>query len=152
MRSLLVTAFLLVPSGCHDGKDDTDPATPSGPYDLPSLTGMPEELTSGPITAPDGGMPVEYDPDLADAITAWADCAGMLGQCLDSTSGDFDTCVAGVPTCTGATPWEEDSPCCAEACVSAYQAARTGGASDFDAFIQVFAIDPACMPGLEVAR
>lgn len=152
MRSSSIFLLLLAIPACDVEKNDTDPGGSAGPYDLPSLDDMPEELTNGPISAPDGGMPVVYDPDLSDAITAWADCAAMLGQCLDSTAGDFDACVAGVPTCATATPWTEGDPCCPSACASAYQSARTGGATGFDAFIQVFALEPDCMPGLGVAR
>ena len=41
---------------------------------------------------------------------------------------DLDGCIDKVPRCTTETPWLEETPCCATACVLAYQEERRLGA------------------------
>ena len=117
-------------------------------YSLPDASTLPPELSDSTLPVADGGLPLVYQADRADAITAWADCAGMMSACLQATSGDFDTCVTGVPHCGTERPWEESSPCCATACVTAYDGLRAKGTAAFDAYVQVFALELSCMPGL----
>jgi hypothetical protein len=136
---------LLAVSACECGHTPADP----GDYALPDLADLPEDLTAEPLVSNDGGLPVRFEAGRADAVTAWADCAAILTACLEARGGAFDACVGGVPTCTTAEPWTEDSACCPSACVGGYQAARDAGGSEFDAFIDTFAIAPDCMPGLE---
>lgn len=144
MFSSLLLLLLAAACDCGGAPDD-----PPGDYALPDLSGLPEDLRTDPLVSNDGGLPVTFDEGKADAITAWADCAAVLAACLEARDGAFDACVGGVPTCATNEPWYEDTPCCPSACVDAYQAARAGGTTSFDAFVEVFAIDPGCVPGLE---
>lgn len=153
-----VVLFLLALGGCNTSRD---PASKDDPletgstgelpeeYTLPDASALPAELTTATITSPDGGLPLVYQADKADAVTAWADCAAMISVCLHASAGDFDGCVAGVPTCATETPWEEPSACCPAACVSDYQALRAKKRAPFDSYARVFALDRTCMPGLE---
>ncbi len=151
MLRLTITALLL----CACGKEPLDPPGQVEPDDSEQpeswVDEIPEQLL-GTIASPHGGLSATFNPDLSDAVTAYGGCVASIVDCLERTSGDFSGCVASVPTCEGETPWDEHVSCCAAACKQGFAGLIEGGASPWQAYVEVFVQDTSCMPELDSRR
>lgn len=89
----------------------------------------------------------DYNPT-PSPMTAQAQCAMLVTNCVRGDVGSLDSCMMSAPRCTTETPWNE-SACCANACWDEYRAARIAGTSDLDAMLDVIFGAPSCMPGVD---
>ena len=127
--------LLLLLGGCTDlplGGAVPD----AGLAQLPVVTGLLEVA----------GLPFTPGAPRNDAIGAAARCGDLLTSCVGATK-DPDGCVAQLPICATQRPWEESAPCCAKACVEAYQEERRLGADVLRSAKAVFGSDHECFPG-----
>lgn len=155
VRALLAFAALLALGplpGCTDddpppADDDDDDAPTPGPPDDTWMEELPPSFL-GDQSDIHGGLGIVFDPDLRDPVTAMADCGALISACLEETQGDFDACVLGVAVCRTDSPWTEEGPCCPDACVAQFRAARDGGQTGFDAYVRTWALDGSCFPGV----
>jgi hypothetical protein len=83
-----------------------------------------------------------------DALTALAACTSMITRCVHPPERSLDACVISTPRCTTSQPWQEPE-CCAESCVTAYEARRRAGVNPILAFDQTFYGPSICMPGVD---
>jgi hypothetical protein len=94
-----------------------DPPPPAS-----DLSGYPKDAQGRPILSPGGNVNwvASNKRDLLSVISA---CSAMIAQCFHR-DGDihnsFDACFNSAPRCRTAKPWEEDTPCCPEACWQRY--------------------------------
>ncbi len=150
------TALLLMLAACTD-----PPPVPSGeggtPYpqlptissdEIAAMPGLPRDQDGNVILLEVGGLPLTIGAPRRDAIGAAGKCRDLLTSCVGATK-DPDACVAQLRVCTSARPWEETEPCCAQACVDAYQAERRLGADVSAAYSAVFGSTHECFPGLQ---
>ena len=147
----VVVAVALVGSAC-----ETPPSSPP-PTDHPRAptvsdeslaAALPMDANGKPILLTVDGSPLTIGPKRVDAIGAAAICSDLKNDCVQVTK-DLDSCVDKVPRCTTETPWLEEAPCCATACVLAYQEERRLGASPLEANRAVFSSTHECFPGLQ---
>ncbi|REG26003.1 hypothetical protein ATI61_11298 [Archangium gephyra] len=151
LRSLLALALLCL-TGCPASPIPEEPLPanplPANNPDLPSFAELPSSLRDEPFIPMHGGLPLSFDEALADGITAAADCAALVTSCLERTNGDFDTCVAGTPTCATEQPWTEEA-CCPKRCKTDFNSRRAAGRGGFDTYIDVFVKEMTCFPSVE---
>ncbi len=130
------------------------PEAPSPHPQAPSVSAaelakvLPKDADGKPILLEVGGLPITLGAETKDAISAAAECRDVFTSCVAATK-DPDACAAKVPICKSERPWEEALPCCAQACVTAYQEERRLGADTFDANDAVFGSTHECFPGLQ---
>ena len=130
--SLFVVAVILVGSAC-----ETPPSPPPPPptnYPRPPTVSdeslaaaLPKYANGKPILLTVDGSPLTIGPKRVDAIGAASICRDLTADCVQVTK-DLDGCIDKVPRCATETPWLEETPCCATACVLAYQEERRLGA------------------------
>jgi hypothetical protein len=108
---------------------------------------LPRDASGAPVLMEVGGEALTIGEARRDAIGAAAACRDLKVACLSKTA-DLDLCVANVPRCQTVEPWNE-APCCAEACVAAYQEQRRLGAPPLEANAAVFSSTHECFPGLQ---
>ncbi|MCB9761198.1 MAG: hypothetical protein H6739_15260 [Alphaproteobacteria bacterium] len=131
-----------------------DPATETGPDRVPDppddgwMAQVPDAAWAETTPAAHGGTSTHFDPELRDAVTAYADCGAELAACLETTQGDFAACMGSVPICQTDTPWTE-GPCCPAACEDAFNEKVAAGMSAFDAYARTIVLEPDCFPGLD---
>jgi len=116
--------------------------------DIASLPGLPRDQDGNVILLEVAGLPLTIGAPRRDAIGAAARCTDLVTSCVGATK-DPDGCVARLPICASARPWEESAPCCARACVDAYQEERRLGADVGSAYMAVFGSTHECFPGLQ---
>lgn len=153
MRPSIYALALLILTAC--GKDDPKGAGPGtdtdvvlpGELDESWVDTLPEGLKDPPENA-HGGLDLAFDPTLRDAVTAYADCGAWMSGCLKDTSGDFAGCIDVVPICQTEEPWNEGD-CCPAACQADFRAAVGQGTDPADAYMDIFALDRTCFPGLQ---
>ncbi len=145
----LLLAFLGCPTPT-DAPPDPDKPTPAevlpGPPDDAWMADVPEELGEMPLV--DGLLGLVFDGTQRDGITVYADCSATLAQCLEDSKGDFAGCVDRAPVCQTESPWDE-GVCCPRACGETFRASVAGGATAHDAWLDTFAGDLSCFPGVE---
>jgi hypothetical protein len=151
-RSMI--ALLLV-AGCPAPTKNTpvqDAGLPQAPTltaeQLKQLPGVRRTADGGVILFDVGGKQLTLGEPRHDAIGAAAKCSDLKGACLNATK-DLDGCVARLAVCATDRPWEEASPCCAQACITAYQEERRLGASPLQASDAIFGSTHECFPGLQ---
>jgi|JI10StandDraft_1071094.scaffolds.fasta_scaffold54793_2 hypothetical protein len=84
-----------------------------------------------------------------DAITARKGCADLVANCHEPGVRSIDACMLSAPACATDEPWNEASPCCAEACFADYSALRVQGTDPLTAYLTVLYERPICMPGVD---
>jgi len=110
------------------------------PPRAPDLSAYPKDEKGRPIVARSGSvvMTPSGKRDLLSVISA---CAAMLDDCFHR-GGDprnsFDACFNSTPRCRTARPWEEDTPCCPEACWQEYGKLRRQCVDPLSASSKVF--------------
>lgn len=134
-------------TGGGTGDDTEDPVVLPGEPDDSWQDDLPEGLEDPPENS-HGGLDLEFDGELRDPVTAYADCGAWMSGCLSETTGDFEDCMQRVPICQTQEPWEEGD-CCPADCRTAWRERTAAGASAADAYIEVFALDRSCFVGLE---
>lgn len=87
------------------------------------------------------------DPDRSTPATTYNVCTGLALACAE-VAGTVDGCLAAVPTCRSARPWEAREDCCPKACKDGYQSLRDGGVDVIEAFAATFVRDYSCVPGM----
>lgn len=112
----------------------------------PDYSAYPRDAQGQPIVFT--GSRLYLVPRPPDALTALGACSNMITRCFDPQHRSFDACVISTPRCSTVRPWEEGE-CCAEACITEYEARRTDGAGPITAFSQTFFATPNCMPGVD---
>jgi hypothetical protein len=145
--------LLVLLAACSD-PPDPPPAVVGDLPQLPTVTvdqlqqipGMPRDENGNIILLEVGGLPLTLGAPRKDAIGAAAKCTDLLTSCVSATK-DLDGCVAKLPICKTAQPWDEDLPCCAQACVNAYQEERRLGATPRKAHKAVWGSTHECFPG-----
>lgn len=145
--------FLALLLGCPTTQPGDPPAPASstnevlpGPPDDAWTADVPEEIGEMPLI--DGVLGLVFDATLKDGLTVYADCSAHLAQCLDDKKGDFAGCVDLAPVCQTDTPWEE-GVCCPRACGEDFRAAVKAGKTPHDAWLDTFAGELSCFPGVE---
>ena len=142
--------LLVLLAACSDPPDP--PPAVEGYPQLPTVTidqlkqVLPRDANGDSVLLEVGGLPLTLGAPRRDAIGAAAKCSDLVSSCVAVTK-DLDACVAKLPICKTEQPWEEALPCCAEACVKAYQEERRLGAAPLDANDAVFGSDHECFPG-----
>jgi len=150
--ALLCLVALPLQTGCPATPPSSTPPPPPYPQS-PSIDTatleqvLPKDADGKPILLEVGGVNLTLGAPRKDAIGAAAKCTDLYSNCVAATK-DMDRCVADLPRCAGAEPWNEDAPCCADACVRAYQEERRLGATAFEADAAVFSSTHECFPGL----
>jgi hypothetical protein len=109
---------------------------------------LPKDADGKPILMKVDGVPLTIGEARNDAIGAAARCRDLTSSCVIATH-DLDGCIATLPVCATETPWNEEQPCCAQACITAYQEERRLGAKALDADGAVFGSTHECFPGLQ---
>jgi hypothetical protein len=145
--------LLLLLVGCTDpppGGAVPDAGLPQLPAvtvdQLQQIPGMPRDANGNIVLLEVAGLPLTLGAPRNDAISAAARCGDLLTSCVGATK-DPDGCVAQLPICATQRPWEESKPCCAKACVEAYQEERRLGADVLRSAKAVFGSDHECFPG-----
>ncbi len=145
--------LLVLLAACSD-PPDPPPAKVGDLPQLPTVTvdqlqqipGMPRDEKGNLILLEVGGLPLTLGAPRKDAISAAAKCSDLLSSCVAVTK-DLDGCVAKLPICRTEQPWDEELPCCAQACIAAYQEERRLGAAPRTAAKSVWGSDHECFPG-----
>lgn len=114
----------------------------------PDLSGYPVDSEGLPILAQGANLNMVV-PATPDAITARDRCATLVSNCFEPNVRSIDACMLSAPHCGTAQPWTESSPCCAEACWTAYATLRTAGVDPLSASLSVLYDSPSCMPGVD---
>jgi hypothetical protein len=110
------------------------------PPRAPDLSAYPKDAQGRTVVARSGNVILTPNRkrDLLAVISA---CAAMVDDCFHR-GGDprnsFDACFNSAPRCRSAKPWEEDAPCCPEACWQAYAKQRRQCADPLGASLKVF--------------
>lgn len=157
-----VMVYLFLAAGCQSPPagaptpaptaNTADAAYPQAPMltadYLERIPGVRRDADGGVIVFEIAGVPVTLGPPRKDAIGAAARCRDLGSACLIATK-DLDMCAARLPACKTVRPWEEATPCCAQACIDAYLEQRRFGASAVEADRAVFGSTHECFPGLQ---
>ena len=125
------------------------------PPPAPDYSQHPKDAQGRPIVAKSAHVYLvpSRKRDLLSVISA---CQAMIAQCFQR-DGDprnsFDACFNSAPRCRTAKPWEEDAPCCPDACWQRYGDQRRQCVDPLSASLKVF-YDQRCSlePGGDVAR
>ncbi|MDP2339358.1 MAG: hypothetical protein Q8O67_00255 [Deltaproteobacteria bacterium] len=152
-KSLLLLLLAACPDPAAPPTGDAGvPGLPQAPTvavdQLEQLPGMPRDADGNLILLEVAGLPLSIGAPRKDAIGAAAKCTDLLSSCVMATK-DPDGCVAKLPICESEQPWEEALPCCAQACINAYQEERRLGADVFGAHKAVWGSTHECFPGLQ---
>ena len=157
MKKLIFCALTaLVLSACETPPTSTPPPDAASYPQPPSVSlddlarALPKDAEGRPILTTVEGTALTIGPKRVDTIGAAAACRDLTADCIQETK-NIDTCVAQVLRCATETPWLEPAPCCATACVDAYQEQRRLGATPAAADDAVFGSTHECFPGLQVA-
>ena len=115
----------------------------------PDYSSYPVDGMNDPIL--NAGSDLYVVPAPPDALTARDLCADLISNCFAPGTRSLDACMLSAPRCQTSQPWTESSPCCADACWSAYAALRTAGTDPLTAYLRVLYKSPICMPGVDAA-
>ncbi|UQA57265.1 hypothetical protein [Polyangium aurulentum] len=88
-------------------------------------------------------------PSTHDAMSARELCADLVANCFEPGVRSIDACMMSAPHCTTPEPWTEPSPCCADACFTAFATQRKSGVDPITAYLRVLYDTPICMPGVD---
>lgn len=114
----------------------------------PDLSGYPLDAEGRPILLSGATFNV-VAVTTPDAMTARDACAALVSNCYSPGVRSMDACMMSAPTCLTTTPWNEATPCCAQACLDGYAALRTAKVDPLNSYLKVLYDGPVCMPGVD---
>lgn len=85
--------------------------------------------------------------DARDPFASRTACLGLVLECAGQAGQEPDDCARSVPRCQTRQPWEEDLPCCPEACYLQFNAARLAGRVPMAALQESYGAND-CYPGI----
>jgi hypothetical protein len=117
------------------------------PPPAPDYSAYPKDAQGRPILSQ--GANVNWvQSDKRDLLSVISACSAMITQCFHR-DGDIhnslDACFNSAPRCRTAKPWEEDTPCCPDACWQRYAEQRRQCVDPLTASSRVF-FDQHCSP------
>jgi hypothetical protein len=92
----------------------------------PDYSGHPKDAQGRPILGQSANVYL-VPSEKRDLLSVISACSAMIAQCFHR-DGDLrnshDACFNSAPRCRTAKPWEEETPCCPEACWQGYAEQR----------------------------
>ena len=125
------------------------------PPPAPDYSQYPKDAQGRPIVARSAHV-VLVPSGKRDLLSVISACQAMIAQCFrrdNDPRNSYDACFNSAPRCRTAKPWEEDAPCCPDACWQRYGDQRRQCVDPLSASMKVFH-DQRCSlePGGDVAR
>lgn len=128
------------PTDCRNWMPPPRAVRVDPPPPEPDYSAYPKDAQGRPIVAKSANVYLvpSRKRDLLSVISA---CRSMIAECFQR-DGDprnsFDACFNSAPRCRTAKPWEEDAPCCPDACWQGYGEQRRQCVDPLSASLKVF--------------